>query len=371
MIHPFYVCRKENAGLLNKICAELNAQPPRKLVMENFELSRFVKSELKSYQFQNPFVFDISCCEEKGDELLSYLEAITYQIDDVKIVVYASGYYAGDDLLDKLVKIGITNIVANYDDVDEKTNIEMMLEDLKECMSDEGLSPKKWRRYDSSYDARAEARAAALLQEKEEAKPQFSQANLNIAVVGAQPRIGTTSFAIHLADYFTKRGATAAVMNLNPRGDMQLEMMCDIYNGIDNGNGSYQINDIDFYASSAPGNIDGVEIHDYGNIADEPNSFSGYDKLFLIGGTSWSELPMMYQAQKELNASNYTAIINFSSDEQIKRNNDILSLNLNEVIRAPFEPNTFSSVAYEDIFDEVFDSFRDSEQSEDDVIEEY
>ncbi len=233
------------------------------------------------------------------------------------------------------------------------------------------MSPKKWRRYDSSYDARAEARAAALLQEKEEAKPQFSQANLNIAVVGAQPRIGTTSFAIHLADYFTKRGATAAVMNMNPRGDMQLEMMCDIYNGIDNGNGNYQINDIDFYASSALGNIDGVEIHDYGNIADEPDSFSGYDKLFLIGGTSWSELPMMYQAQKELNASNYTAIINFSSAEQIKRNNDILSLNLNEVIRAPFEPNTFSSVAYEDIFDEVFDSFRDSEQSEDDVIEEY
>lgn len=372
MIHPVYICRKKNAGLIDKICAELNINSARKLVMEHFELARFVKSELKSYRFQNPFIIDLSCCEEKGDDLISYLQAITYQIDNVKIIIYASGYYAGDDLLDKLVKIGITDIVANYDDVDEKKNFDMMLTDLKECISEDGLSTKKWRRYDRSYDARAEARAAAMLQEREDAKPRYTQARLRIAVVGAQPRIGATSYAIRLAAYFRSRGAEAAVICTDPRRDMQLDMLCDVCDGAANSNGSYTIHDIDFYASTAADIGDcAVAIYDCGDIAGALHSFGDFDKLYLVGGTSWSELPMIYQAQTELNAANYTAVINFSTPEQIKRCHDILSLNLNDVICAPFEPNAFAFTAYEDIFDKMFDSCRDAEQTEDEAAEEY
>lgn len=374
MIHPVYICRKENAGLIDKICAELNINSARKLVMEHFELARFVKSELKSYRFQNPFIIDLSCCEEKGDDLISYLQAITYQIDNVKIIIYASGYYAGDDLLDKLVKIGITDIVANYDDVDEKKNLDMMLTDLKECISEDGLSAKKWRRYDRSYDARAEARAAAMLQERESAKPRYTQAKLRIAVVGAQPRIGATSYAIRLAAYFRSRGAEAAVICTDPRRDMQLDMLCDVCDGAANSNGSYTIRDIDFYTSTTADIGDcAVAIYDCGDIAGALHSFGDFDKLYLVGGTSWSELPMIYQAQTELNAANYTAVINFSTPEQIKRCHDILSLNLNEVICAPFEPNAFAFAAYEDIFDKMFDSCRDrdAEQTEDEAAEEY
>lgn len=365
MIHPIYFSRKENAGLLDKICAEQKAQL-RKFTLEHFSLNLFLRTELKSYMFNNPFIFDISCCEEKGDELVAALEAMTYQKDDIKIIVYAGGHYVGDELLDKLVHKGITNIAASYDDVDDKTNIAKMLEDLKECMSDSGLAPKKWRRYDRSYDALAEARAAALIAEKESAKPQYSRADMRIAVVGAQPRIGTTSFAVHLADYFCSRGAHPVIINDNPRGDMQLEMMHDIHDGIDNGDGSYRINNIDFYRYGAalPVSDGGVEIHDFGSMDGTVPDFRGYDKLYLVGGTSWSELPMMYQAQKELTATNYTAIINYSSHEQIRRNKDILSLNLNEVFCAPFEPELFSSTAYEELFDSEFDDYRDAEQDE-------
>ncbi len=235
----------------------------------------------------------------------------------------------------------------------------------------DGLSPKKWRRFDKNYDAFAEARAAALLAEKEEAKPQYGSADIKIAVVGAQQRIGTTSFAIHLADYFMEHGATPAIVNHNTRGDMQLEMMCDIYEGIDNGNGSYRIKDMEFYGSEAVIETDhSVEIHDFGALDGVIPDFNGFDKLYLVGGTSWSELPLIYQAQKELNATNYTAIINYATDEAVKRHRDILSFNLNEVIRAPYEPDTFSSAAYEEIFDSEFDDFRD-EMSDDESEEQY
>lgn len=40
-----------------------------------------------------------------------------------------------------------------------------MMEDLKECLTT-GLSRQKWRKYDKSFDAFAEAREAALIAEK-------------------------------------------------------------------------------------------------------------------------------------------------------------------------------------------------------------
>ena len=62
------------------------------------------------------------------------MEGITLQKDDAEIVVYAGNFYAGDEFLDKLVHSGFTNIAANYSDVDEKTNIEMMAADLRACL---------------------------------------------------------------------------------------------------------------------------------------------------------------------------------------------------------------------------------------------
>ena len=130
----------------------------------------------------------------KGDDLVALCEGIALQKDPNSIIIYADHFFPGDDFLDKLVHKGIHNIIANYPDVDEKTNVTKMMEDLKECLTT-GLSRQKWRKYDKSFDAFAEAREAALIAEKESEKPRYSQASLHIAVVGAQSRIGTTSFA--------------------------------------------------------------------------------------------------------------------------------------------------------------------------------
>ena len=134
---------------------------------------------------------------------------------------------------------GITNIVANYPDVDEKTNISMMSQVLKECIT-EGLSQKKWRRFDKSFDAFEEAREAARIAEKEKEKPRYSQTKLQIAVVGAQGRIGATTFAMRLAAYFKSRDGESLVVCANKRGFPQLEMMSEYYGGSEQ-NGTYTI----------------------------------------------------------------------------------------------------------------------------------
>lgn len=361
MTHAIFIARRENAGILDKTASELNIQL-RKIIMDEFSLSTFLKSELKSYMFHNPFIFDVSCCEEQGDDFISYMEGITYQKDDAKIVIYAGNFYAGDEFLDKLVHRGFTNIVANYNDVDDKANIQMMAADLKECLQEGGLPKQKWRRYDKSFDAFAEAREMAAIAEKEKAKPVYSEAKISVAVVGAQSRIGTTSFAIHLADYFRDRSADPVVVSVQKKGQEQLEMLCDTFDG-QSENNTYSINGIDFCVPSSETNKNyNAEIYDFGNTDTSEIDFSEFDKVYLIGGTSWNELPMVYTAQIPLNKVNYTVALSFSNQGDIDKYGEILSPNLNEVICTPYEPDPFSSAAFEDIFDKAFEDFRDREE---------
>ena len=289
--------------------------------------------------------------ESEQMEMESLIGMMKTNFTNKGIVIYADKCYPGDEILDKLVHNGITNIIANYPDVDEKTNISMMAQDLKECIT-EGLSQKKWRRFDKSFDAFAEAREAARIAEKE--KPRYSQSNISIAVVGAQGRIGATTFAMQLAAYFKSRDRESLVVCANKRGFPQLEMMSEYYGGTEQ-SGIYTINVIDICtALTEPEKQYNVQIYDYGSLPTSELRLDSFDKVFLIGGTSWNELPMIYMAQQPLNSVNYTVAVNFSDKAAVEKNKEFLMLNLNEVMVLPFEPDPFAIEQYEDMFDEKF-----------------
>lgn len=112
MISPLLIARKENAGILLKICAELGAAP-REMIGDDWSLELFLKSDLKNYLFQSHYVLDVSAFTEKDNEFISLVEGITYQKDDANIIIYADGYYEGDNFLNEFIRRGITNIVAN------------------------------------------------------------------------------------------------------------------------------------------------------------------------------------------------------------------------------------------------------------------
>ena len=362
MINPLLIARKENAGILTKICGELGATP-REIIGEDWSLALFIKNDLKNVFYQSHYVLDVSACHEQGDDFIAMCEGITYQKDNANIIIYADQFYAGDNFLDKLVHSGFHNIVANYSDVDDKTNIAKMMEDLKECLTG-GLSKQKWRRYDKSFDALAEAREAALLAEKEKEKPRFSQAGLHIAVVGAQSRIGTTTLAVRLAAYFSERNGASVVVCANPRGEQQLEMMGEVYDASQQ-DGIYTINGVDICTANAdPAKSYNAEIYDFGNRQTTDMDFSGFDKVYVVGGTSWNELPMIYDVQTALNRVNYSVAVNFSDAAAVEKYHELLSVNLNDVILLPYQPDPFDVAGCEEIFDKEFAEWADSEEAD-------
>lgn len=365
MINPLLISRKENAGILRKICTEIGATP-RELSGDEWSLALFIKTDLKNYMYQSHYVLDVAAFQEKGDELIALCEGIALQKDPSSIIIYADHFFPGDDFLDKLVHKGIHNIVANYPDVDEKANITNMMADLKECLTT-GLSRQKWRKYDKTFDAFAEAREAALIAEKEREKPRYSQASLHIAVVGAQSRIGTTSFALRMAEYFHSRDGESVVVCASKRGADQLEMMKTCYEEAKIQDGVYTINGIDICSSDTDAaKVYNAEIYDFGSK--QPTDFSGFDKIYVVGGTSWNELPMIYDIQNDLNKVNYTVAVNFSDEATIEKNRELLSVNLNDVICLPYAPDPFSLTAgYEEIFDNDFAEWADSPTEEADL----
>lgn len=366
MINPLIITRNENAGLFRKICSETGAGQ-RELIGSDWSLALFLKRDLKNYTYHSHYVFDVSAFKEKGDELVSLVEGVTYQNDNANVVIYADGFYAGDDFLDKLVHSGITNIVAGYPDLNEKDNFAAMTEDLKECLTT-GLSKTKWRRFDNSFDAFAQAREAAEIAEKEMSKPRYSKADLHIAVVGAQSRIGATAFALRLAEYFHSRDGESVVVCAAKRGIPQLEMMNELYGGTEQ-DGIYTISGIDICSADVePKRSYNAEIYDFGNTRTSELDFKDFDKVYVVGGTSWNEIPMIYAAQPPLNNINYTVAVNFSDNEAVEKFREALSVNLNDVISLPFEPDPFKISGYEEILDAEFNKW--SDEIEEEITEE-
>lgn len=370
--NPILFSITKNAGIIDRYCKERGIKPTKITFSGPTDLQDVVNSDLRNMRFHDVYIFDTALCVD-SEEFLNCMKAAQFQTD-ARIVVYAAEHYAGDDLLDGLVGIGITNIVARYDEKNIEENIKLMMNDLAECLSEDGLSHKKWRRYRRGYDPAAEARYEQALREKEAAKPTFANAKLKIAVIGAQPRIGTTATAIHIADYFVKHKATAAICNSagSNASDLQLDMLCDMYNGVNDGDHIYT-NGISFYKKgAAPAEVN-VIIHDFGAIREETASqLVGFDLIYIVGGVSWSEIWMTYAAQSMLPQINYKVLVPFADSSVLDRSIDIedegcsaigkvlSEQNFSDIICLPYAAEDFSSEDFESLFDKEFGGYRDT-----------
>lgn len=372
---PTLYAIKKNGGILDKWSKANGITVLSFVYSEQVNLQEIINAEFKTVKFRDCYVFDVQACKGNDDDFITCMQSVQYQTD-TRIVVYAGEHYAGDNLLDRLVKCGITNIVAKYDNVDVAENMSLMLADLAECMSEDGLSRKKWRRYEKGYDPTAEARYEAELLKKEREKPTYANAKLKIAVVGAQARIGTTSTAIHIADYFAHHKASAAVFAADGSeySDEQLAMINDAYDGEDN-DGYYTVGGIELYPNGWQPVLDyNVEVYDLG-VLDENNAekLSAFDRIYLVGGISWNEFPLTYQSQTLIGQYNYTILVNFCDNERLNAPIQIdggssssygrllNEVNMQNVLCLPFEPDIFGSELFDKLFDKEFKYVQDKQ----------
>lgn len=374
MLYPLLVSKRENARILDNIIKNHSDDiaQPRKLTAESWSVADIIKN-LRNYPLVDTFVLDLSAIKEKDDELISMLDGLKLQRASARVVIFAEDYANGDELLDKLVRSCYTNIAAKSKDItDDKKQMERMLEDIEECLSESGLPKSKYTAYVIRREPPEKAENATKIDviPKMEEEPEvvrellFSNFCGHITFVGAMPRIGTTAAALSSAFYFAKRGAKVAYINEDV---VALTSYC-VANagGICSGNGSFDYNGV-YFTSSADSinNNYNIVITDAGVIDTSKSYTTGF--VYLVAGISFNEIDATRDAEYQLDGDNggYRVLINFATEEQYQQQLEKLPNPDVEYHILPYMPDKFDIDNFAiNHLNSIYEIFADNEEAE-------
>lgn len=377
MLYPLLVSKKENARILDEI---IRTNPdtvaaPRKLTADSWSIGDNLIRNLRNYPLITAFVLDLSSIREKDDELISMLHGLQLQRANARIVLYATEYSNGDELLDKFVREGFANIAAKDKAItDDKKQIEHLLCDLSECLSEDGLQKAKFAAYIIKKEPPAKPKedngnknsSAVDSSDNESVLPKsllYTDFSGYLNFVGAQSRIGTTRAALSSAYYFLKRGAKIAYVNPDVGALMRL---CAAYaDSKCNSKGSFEYNGLKFAADVDDVNGYSVVVVDNGCIDKDRAYAAGI--VYLVAGIDVSEIEATRDAEYQLDGDNvsYQLLLNFTTEEQYLAVRDKMSNPNAEYHILPFIPDfRAENVPTIASYNDLYEKFSDAEEIE-------
>ena len=243
----------------------------------NFNINNFVTKDMRNYVTAHYVAIDYSCVEDTLDDFILALQSFQMMFS-ARIIIILSGCESTDDLVKKLVSVGVINLVT-ADTVDGVTN------ELIECLSDEGM-----QKYISP--------SSKLLLPKANLIPQYawSASNVKIAVMGTQRRSGVTVTAFNMAEWLTARGASVCYVEMNQT--KLLQILLGIYDAQLHNNCA-SLDGIDCYLTNSLQKDYNFIIYDCGT--DEHENFKNADMRILCGSMLPYEIPAFHSVLSSLN----------------------------------------------------------------------
>ena len=274
-----YLSRNENANLLDITTSENNLHILK--VSGSFSLSDFVKMDMRKYASCRYFCIERLAITERDNEFLKALQSFQMMYDARVIVIHES-VNDTDSLTRGLIQIGVTDIVT-APDMDDK------LEQISECLSVEGMQrykpkPVKAREHDDEPDEEKETLAQSIiLKEMEDEHYRFDCVNVRIGVIGSTRRVGTTTFALGLANFIKNHGGSVCYVALNM--NQHLEHIANAYN-FDSEEDYFTYDAIDFYEGMLSKHNYNFIITDFGDAKRETTRKYKESDVHLLCGAS-------------------------------------------------------------------------------------
>ncbi len=169
---------------------------PVKKMVGNFLLKQFVVYDMRSFAHFTDVVLDRPAFGDTDEEFAQAIEEFLTMYS-ARVTVICEGLTQADPLFQALLDSGVGNIVCD-------TEIREIQQEIRECLSDQGMT-----RY-----AAKERPARAGGQEY------FRFDCKNVAVVGSQPRIGTTTAAVGLCTWLARVGASVCYVEAHADGHL-------------------------------------------------------------------------------------------------------------------------------------------------------
>ena len=167
----------------------------------------------------------------------------------------------------------------------------------KDCATDFSVDEKEYSRpTDITLQRRFDVTYIPVQKGNNNAIPNYNNCDLHLSIglFGAMRRVGTTTYAIQLAEYFTARGAKVAFFSKNELTDGDLNILQETYKEETVSKGTYfTYRNIDFYFfGRVPENwgIYNVVINDYGTDTEQIDNWLSCHYRYIVSGFNETDI---------------------------------------------------------------------------------
>lgn len=199
----FYICTPIYQNVINKTVQETGYIQQGHEISTEIYILKYIKENLKRLEGVDYFILDVGSVQDMDKEIVEALETLRIMEASMKIILLATNYKAGDELLLKCFHMSIYDMILT-DDFNE------IHEALKYCLL-EGMQYKDALRYTKAADT-GTVKAAPRTEIRQLAN------KVMIGMAGSQVRIGITHNCIILANTLRKMGYMVALVECNNSG---------------------------------------------------------------------------------------------------------------------------------------------------------
>lgn len=270
----FYISSNKQNPIIIATLNELDIPVENRMVHDHINFIKFVKGNLQQLQVEH-LIIDLSALDDLDEDILSGIKMIRTMYENTKIIIISHDRRAGDKLLADIFSLGIYNIIATFDFVNIKTELELCLKNGKSFK--EALAFK-------------ETKTVASI-----GKVELKAVNkVSIGIAGAQARIGCTHASIVLAATLRKMGYMVALMEMNTSSCFQKIRM--LYNLKLNDALYFSLDGVDYYPDMDKLKLKlttertyNFIIFDYGNYKDMDFDFymRNHEHIIVAGTKAW------------------------------------------------------------------------------------
>lgn len=314
-----YMTTQDRTDLLDFYIEREGTLPVKKMT-GSFILKQFVVYDMRNFSHCTELVLDRDAFKDSDGVFVEAIEEFLTMYQ-ARVTVIAEGLGQEEELFKKLLEAGIGNIVT-------ERKIERQQEEIERCFSSQGLRKFRIREKQEIYH--------------EGENYDFSCSRIQIAVVGAQERIGTTTVALGLANWLTEVGGRSCYVEANESGHMEClakdyEMVLKDEGGVMDEVGYYKRRPTQEYS---------FVVTDYGTGELETKP----DILLLVCGTKPYELPHTLKLLEQYEDQRAIIFFPFVVQEHRRAYEDSFSTDKHRVLFLEYQPDCFDGSANSNIF---------------------
>lgn len=314
-----YMTTQDHTDLLDFYIEREGTLPVKKMT-GSFILKQFVIYDMRNFSHCTELILDRGAFRDSDDAFVQAIEEFLTMYQ-ARVTVIAEGLGQEEALFIKLLEAGIGNIVT-------ERAIERQQEEIEECLSSQGLRKYRIREKQEIYH--------------EGERYNFSCSRIQIAVVGSQGRIGTTTVALGLANWLTEVGGRSCYVEANESGHMNC--LAIDYEMVPNDEG-FVMDEVGYY-NRQPTQEYSFVVTDYGTGELETKP----DILLLVCGTKPYELPHTLKLLDQYEDQCTTILFPFVVQEHRRAYEGSFSTDKHRVLFLEYQPDCFDGVVNGNIF---------------------